>query len=196
MNETPASPNYEALQAYRCSKLVKAGKIVAIRAGDSLSDDHVLSVEIPVPGSKDQVTTAAFPVAAAWIERHKPEVGGYFVHYQDSYSSYSPAPPFEDGYRAISGLRYGEAIEAMRRGCKLRRRRWLQGAFVILVPATCSIEPRPNTPYWRALQSAPNGVEPVSINSHFDFYAPAGHFQPGWAPSAHDQLASDWEIIP
>ncbi len=36
-----------------------------------------------------------------YFQRHKPEVGGYFVVYEDGYQSYSPAKAFEDGYTRI-----------------------------------------------------------------------------------------------
>jgi hypothetical protein len=39
-----------------------------------------------------------------FIVRHKPEVGGYYVVYDDGYKSYSPAEPFEAGYTRIARL--------------------------------------------------------------------------------------------
>lgn len=37
----------------------------------------------------------------AWITKHEPKVGGYYVVYKDGYRSYSPAEAFEDGYTAV-----------------------------------------------------------------------------------------------
>lgn len=45
---------------------------------------------------------APFPVDADFMRRNKPEVGGYYVVYEDGYKSYSPAKAFEDGYSLIS----------------------------------------------------------------------------------------------
>lgn len=44
------------------------------------------------------------PVAvdAAYVERHRPQVGGYYVVYDDGYKSWSPAAAFEAGYSAVS----------------------------------------------------------------------------------------------
>ena len=39
-----------------------------------------------------------FEVDAAYMEKHKPIVGGYYVVYKDGYKSFSPAKAFEDGY--------------------------------------------------------------------------------------------------
>lgn len=41
---------------------------------------------------------AKFEVDAAYMQKHKPEVGGYYVVYKDGYKSYSPAKAFEEGY--------------------------------------------------------------------------------------------------
>jgi len=40
----------------------------------------------------------AHDVGPEWIERHNPEIDGYFVQYEDGYTSYSPAKAFESGY--------------------------------------------------------------------------------------------------
>jgi hypothetical protein len=36
-----------------------------------------------------------------YVQRHKPEAGGYYVVYEDGYKSYSPAGAFESGYTLI-----------------------------------------------------------------------------------------------
>ncbi len=44
---------------------------------------------------------APFPVDAAYIRKHQPQVSGYFVVYEDGYKSFSPAAAFESGYTKI-----------------------------------------------------------------------------------------------
>lgn len=44
---------------------------------------------------------APFPVDAAYVNKHDPQVGGYYVVYKDGYKSFSPADAFEDGYALI-----------------------------------------------------------------------------------------------
>lgn len=39
-----------------------------------------------------------FLVDRAYIDKHQPQPGGYFVVYADGYKSFSPAKAFEDGY--------------------------------------------------------------------------------------------------
>lgn len=40
---------------------------------------------------------ATFSVSSEYLEKHKPEVGGYYVVYDGGYKSFSPADAFEAG---------------------------------------------------------------------------------------------------
>lgn len=42
-----------------------------------------------------------FDVSAAYVTKHDPQVGGYYVVYDDGYKSWSPAEAFEAGYTRI-----------------------------------------------------------------------------------------------
>jgi hypothetical protein len=44
---------------------------------------------------------APFAVSAEYLAKHKPEIGGYFVVYDDGYKSFSPAKAFEEGYTLL-----------------------------------------------------------------------------------------------
>lgn len=44
---------------------------------------------------------APFQVSGDYVRKHDPQVGGYFVVYQDGYMSWSPAEAFESGYKKI-----------------------------------------------------------------------------------------------
>lgn len=77
----------QQLPRYICHKKVYALKIKAI----TLSKE---SVEI----TPEDENFASFPVSNKYFEKHAPEVGGYYVMYQDGYQSYSPARAFEEGY--------------------------------------------------------------------------------------------------
>lgn len=44
---------------------------------------------------------AAFPVNRAYVLKHNPQAGGYYVVYADGYKSWSPAQAFEEGYTRI-----------------------------------------------------------------------------------------------
>lgn len=36
-----------------------------------------------------------------YVTKHDPQVGGYYVVYEDGYKSWSPAEAFENGYRQV-----------------------------------------------------------------------------------------------
>lgn len=73
---------------YRCHKHVRALKIGAV-------DPH----NMLVPADR---TFAPFFVDDAYMAKHAPAVGGYYVVYEDGYTSYSPAKAFEDGYTRVA----------------------------------------------------------------------------------------------
>ena len=45
---------------------------------------------------------AEFDVDRLYMEKHKPTIGGYYVVYEDGYTSFSPAQAFEGGYKPIN----------------------------------------------------------------------------------------------
>lgn len=46
---------------------------------------------------------APIVVDAAYVRKHNPQPGGYFVVYADGYQSWSPAKAFEEGYTRVEG---------------------------------------------------------------------------------------------
>lgn len=71
---------------YRCHKVVEAAKILEI------STEGWCVLE----GMPDKVV-----LTPEFRAKHAPQAGGYLVRYEDGYSSWSPAEPFENGYRKI-----------------------------------------------------------------------------------------------
>jgi hypothetical protein len=72
---------------YKCHKEVWALKILEVRGAEGM-----LIVEEPY---------GPINVGVSFIERHRPETGGYWVQYDDGYTSFSPARAFESGYMRI-----------------------------------------------------------------------------------------------
>lgn len=91
--------NLPNLPLYQSMKKVRAGKITVIIGIGSVKT--CLLLELP-DGSETSVD-----VDKAWMDRHTPQVGGYFVIYPDSdnYTSFSPCDPFEEGHRLIPELK-------------------------------------------------------------------------------------------
>lgn len=83
-------PNLE-MPKYKSHKEVRALKIATIdREPDGSA--RIWPAEEGYP---------SFEVDAAYVEKHGPQVGGYYVVYEDGYASWSPPEAFEAGYTLI-----------------------------------------------------------------------------------------------
>ena len=91
------------LPRYKCHKEVwalKIAEIVAIEAEDFVTADaRSYDGAMIYP---EEEGYGPFQISQEYIDRHKPEVGGYYVVYADGYKSWSPAEAFEDGYTLIA----------------------------------------------------------------------------------------------
>lgn len=79
------------MRQYQSHKVVEAGRITNI-IGGGMGLGAVLELE------DDNVT-----VDSAYLAKHKPAVGGYYIKYPDGYESWSPADSFESGYLEYPG---------------------------------------------------------------------------------------------
>ena len=76
---------------YKCHKEVCALKIAGI-----VADMHGVVYFQPAEHGYDKV-----PMSPEYVAKHSPEVGGYYVVYEDGYKSFSPANAFESGYSLV-----------------------------------------------------------------------------------------------
>lgn len=81
----------EFMPRYKCHKEVSAVKIHSIEIFEDYS-----AMITPSDGH------ARFSVGREYVLRHHPQVGGYYVLYDDGYKSFSPAKAFEEGYTLIT----------------------------------------------------------------------------------------------
>ena len=112
---------------YQCHKKVWALKIAAVVLANPVTIDELEKIlnsrdDVPVDINPDgsisvsgrqveevvgaMITPAeegyaAFPVSREFVLKHRPQVGGYYVVYDDGYKSFSPAKAFEEGYTRI-----------------------------------------------------------------------------------------------
>ena len=65
-------------------------------------------------------------------DSHKSKVGdpGFKVIYDNDYVSWSPEDVFKDAYRLTDGMTFGLAVEAMRKGSKVRLPEWDESHFI------------------------------------------------------------------
>lgn len=87
------------LPLYQCHKTVRAVKLIAVCPSPSMYDPA------------DQADGGGFlfwgdgqkpiQVSKAYLAKHQPKEGGYYVRYEDGYESFSPAEAFEGGYKKL-----------------------------------------------------------------------------------------------
>ena len=81
------------LPKYKCHKIVHAAKITEITSEYSgNTSTHTLIFD-----DIGMSTVVTFP----WKKKHNPQLGGYYVVYEDGYTSFSPGDAFEAGYTKI-----------------------------------------------------------------------------------------------
>lgn len=95
---------------YQSHKKVYALKIAAIEVIrptidelQAMLDGHgqMTGPDIAALITPEEKGYAPFSVDKAYMDKHDPKVGGYFVVYDDGYKSFSPAKPFEEGYSRV-----------------------------------------------------------------------------------------------
>lgn len=165
--DEPDREDNRPIPAYRCHKIVNALKITAV---DIFTDYVHLHHEL-----EDEV--GPMIETLAWHNKHRPQPGGYYVIYQDGYTSWSPAEAFEDGYSRITAedsLTFGDALVAMEAGARCEREGW-NGRYM-----------------WIAIQHP----DPDSKMTEPYIYmrTSSGALIP-WLASQADMLARDWIIL-
>lgn len=114
---------------------------------------------------------------------------GYLVEYDNGYQSWCPKNHFEEANRPTSGMTFGHALEAMKKGKKVARNGWNgKGMFIFLVQGSTFKVNRPPL-----LGIYPEGTE-VNYHAHIDMKTADGMVVP-WLASQTDMLSDDWEIV-
>ena len=134
----------------------------------------------------------SFDVSQAYVDKHNPKKGGYYVVYEDGYKSFSPAEAFEKGNIPYSDKKdwyfnFGKALIELKSGRKVARKGWNgKGMWLILINGEdndiCS--------------SALNDMKGktfdllpwIGMKTADDKFVP-------WLASQTDVLAEDWEVL-
>ncbi len=82
---------------YQCHKKVWALKINGIEFENSASPKNSTYAKLHF----ENKSYLPISVDISYLNKHNPEIGGYFVVYEDGYKSFSPADAFEGGYTLI-----------------------------------------------------------------------------------------------
>lgn len=104
------------------------------------------------------------------------------------YISWSPAAVFAQTYRPVTGMNFGQALEALKAGKKVCRAGWNgKGMFLFLVPGSkFHVNRKP------LLGIYPEGTE-IEYHAHIDMKTAQGYVVP-WLASQADMLSEDWEV--
>lgn len=114
----------------------------------------------------------------------KPNIAG-----RDGYISWSPKEQFENAYRVMGRLTFGQAIEALKKGQKVSRSGWNgKNMFLFLVPGSVFKVNRPPL-----LGIYPLGTE-ITYQPHIDMKTADGRVVP-WLASQSDMIEEDWTIL-
>ena len=111
---------------------------------------------------------------------------GYRVRYQDGYESWSPKAVFEEAYRPTTGMSFGLAIEAAKKGHRISRAGWNgKGQYVEIATRISYVGPD---------GEIVNAEHDAIGNRALAFVGTSG-VQMGWLASQADMLADDWTIV-
>jgi hypothetical protein len=88
------------LPLYKCHKKVRAAQII-----DIIDGEHSVGLTL-----KDQPNIQH--VTHEWTFKHEVMIGGYFVVYEDGYTSFSPQEAFENGYTRVECVNIQETQES------------------------------------------------------------------------------------
>lgn len=99
LGEPPAATT--EMPRYRCHKEVWALKIERIEYDSAKARAEGRETDGSAMIVPADAGYAPFRVDAAYLRKHDPHFGGYYVVYKDGYASFSPVEAFESGYTRI-----------------------------------------------------------------------------------------------
>ena len=134
------------------------------------------------------MTRGAYNEYRGWTipSNENPDDEGYLVLYPDGYESWSPAAVFADAYRETTGMPFGLAIEAAKKGKQIARAGW-NGKNQYVELAT-------RIDYCNIAGDRVN-VNHEAIGSRAFAFVGTSGVQLGWLASQADMLADDWYIV-
>lgn len=92
---------------------------------------------------------------------------------------------------------FGEALEALKAGKRVRRRGWNgKGMFLFLLPAQDGIPTRViHDPALRAVVEGELGGEKFDAEGSIRMFTAGKKILTGWLASQTDMLSEDWEVL-
>ena len=88
----------QEMPRYQSHKKVWALKIAAIEFDHDKANEEDRETDGSAVITPAEDGYAPFNIDRAYVNKHAPQAGGYYVVYADGYKSWSPAEAFEGGY--------------------------------------------------------------------------------------------------
>lgn len=134
------------------------------------------------PGHLFQYVSVGDIVPAGWDSED-----GYRIEYEDGYKSWCPKEVFEAAYRETTGMSFGLALEAVKKGLRVARAGWNgKGMYVFLADEV----------NFSTMADMSEFVdEEVCVSDTLVLRTAQKTLQPGWLASQSDMLADDWYIV-
>jgi hypothetical protein len=138
-----------------------------------------------------------------------PTKAGYLVEYLDGgqpnhpehsgYISWSPADVFDRAYKPVSGMTFGLAIEAMKKGHKVCRAGWNGKDMWIAHMSGMELPPYSTQGTYRKVNDRTARLigedTPLTTLPYIAMWTADKKWLPGWLASQTDMLAEDWMIV-
>jgi hypothetical protein len=106
--EAPMIEIAQRLPEFQSHKIVRAALILAV----ALHDTGTGTLTLQIPSGENPAHKVDISVTSAYMQKHQPQVDGYYVLYQDGYESFSPAEAFEEGYNAVTPTTFLDRLKA------------------------------------------------------------------------------------
>ena len=134
------------------------------------------------------MTRGDYNVFRGWKipEDENPEDRGYLVKYPDGYISWSPKEVFEEAYRECDSMPFGLAIEAMKKGKRVKRKGWNGKNKYIQLATGIS---------YKSADGEIVNCEHDAIGNQASAFVGTSGVQMGWLASQADMLAEDWAFV-
>ena len=130
----------------------------------------------------EPMTRGDYNVYRGWQipENENPEDEGYLITQDGGYITWSPKDVFEEAYRESDAMTFGLAIEAMKKGKKVKRKGWIDGFLQIATGITYKAVDG------ETLECGCNAIV---------FIVGTSAVQTEWLASQVDMLAEDWMLV-
>lgn len=133
---------------------------------------------------------------------------GYLVEYTDGgtpnhpdfagYISWSPKAQFEAAYRETSGLNFGIALEALKKGGKVARAGWNGKGMWLSLSGPLEGRTISHEKFWSPHNAQYAYDQPNSeatVLPCITMKTATGEILMGWLASQTDMLAEDWQVL-